>query len=204
MPPRLSPLLRGAAILWLAVWMPTYAFYWGWRNLFAFCDMAVILGCLGLFRQSSLLVSSSSLPIVTVGVLWLADVVGGLLTGKHVFGGTEYMWDLRVPLWVRLLSLFHVVLPVVFVLALRRLRYHRRALPLQIGITAVLLVAGRLLDGPAKNLNYAFRDPIFHRALGPPPLHLLALLAGVTVLIYLPSHLALRPLRSTFRRVETP
>jgi hypothetical protein len=189
--------LRAGALLWLAIWIPAYAIHWGWHNFFAFCDMAVILGCLGLATQNSLLVSSQALPTVTVGFLWLADVLTTTFLGKHVFGGTEYMFDSRVPLWVRLLSVFHLWLPAVFVLALRRLRFHARALPLQVALTLVLVAAGRFIEGPGKNLNYAYRDPIFHRQLGPVPLHVVALTAGVTVLIYLPSYLALRPLRRT-------
>jgi hypothetical protein len=181
-------------VVWLVVWMPAYAVHWGWHNFFAFCDMAVILGCLGMAAQTSLLVSSQALPTVTVGFLWLADVVGALLFHRHVFGGTEYMFDGRVPLWVRLLSLFHLWLPVVFVAALRRLRFDRRALPLQAALTLVLVAVGRLIEGPAKNLNYAYRDPIFHRQLGPAAVHVVVLTIGVAVLIYLPSYFALRRL----------
>jgi hypothetical protein len=188
--------LRIGALVWLAVWIPAYAYTWGWRNFFSFCDMAVILGCLGIAAQNALLVSSQALPAITVGVLWLADVVAALFWHKHPFGGTEYMFNGQVALWIRLLSLFHVWLPVVFVLVLRRLGYHRRALALQIALTAVLVTVGRLIEGPAKNLNYAYIDPVFHRQLGPAPLHIVALTAGVTILIYLPSYLALRPLRS--------
>jgi len=129
------------------------------------------------------------LPAVMAGVLWAADAGGRLLTGRHLFGGTEYMWDGQVPLAVRLLSLFHLVLPVVLVSALRRTGYDRRRLPLQVGLTALLLVVSRLV-GEAKNLNFAFREPLLHRQWGPVPLHLLAVLAGIT-LLYLPTHLVL-------------
>jgi hypothetical protein len=185
---------RWGALLWLAVWVPAYATTWGWRNFLALCDVAALLGCVGLALGSSLLVGSQALPAVVVGILWTCDVTVGLLTGRHVFGGTEYMWDSRAPLAVRLLSLFHLVLPVVLVLAVRRLGYHRAALPLQATITLLLLVAARLA-APGTNLNYAFRDPIFHRALGPAPVHIAAVLAGTVVLIYLPTHLFLRRMR---------
>lgn len=173
------------------MWTPAYATYWGWRNFFALCDTAAALGSLGLLTGNRLLVSSQALPSLMVGVLWSSDVAARLAAGKHVFGGTEYMWDQRVPLAVRLLSLFHIGLPLALVAALRRMDgYDRRALPLQAALTVPLLLAGRLMP-PAKNLNYAFRDPLFGRALGPAPLHLGIILVGTVVLIYLPSHLAL-------------
>jgi hypothetical protein len=183
---------RWGALLWLAVWVPAYAITWGWRNFLALCDVAAALGCLGLWRGDRLLVSSQALPAVVVGALWAVDVASRLLTGAHLFGGTEYMWNPRVPLAVRLLSLFHLVLPVVLVAALRRMGgYDRRALGLQAALTAVLLVAARLVGDRGRNLNYAFADPLFGRSLGPAPLHLLAILVGTVVLVYLPTHLAL-------------
>lgn len=194
-PPSLPRAWRWAALLWLAVWVPAYAATWGWRNFLALCDVAMLLGCVGLARSSRLLVASQALPTVVVGALWLADVAARLTIGRHIFGGTEYMWDTRAALAVRLLSAYHLVLPVVLVLAVHRLGYHRRALLLQAAITLVLLVAARLA-APGANINYAFRDPLFHRALGPAPVHLAAILAGTVVLIYLPTHLFLRRVRS--------
>lgn len=185
---------RWGAIGWLAIWTPAYAYVWGWRNFLALCDTAVLLGCLGIALGNRLLVGSQALPAVMFGVLWTCDVTGALLTGKHLFGGTEYMLDGRFPLAVRLLSFFHVALPVVLVLAVRRAGYDRRALPLQVAITSVLLVAARLTG--SSNLNYAYREPIFHRTLGPAPAHLALVLAGITVLVYLPTHWFLRRIAS--------
>jgi hypothetical protein len=173
----------------MALWAPTYAAAWGWRNFFALCDVAVILTCLGLWWQSARLLSAQVLVAVMAGALWAADAGGRLLTGRHLFGGTEYMWNASVPLFIRLLSLFHLVLPLVLVAALRRTGYDRRGLPLQVGLTAALLVISRLV-GESKNLNFAFREPLLHRQWGPVPLHLLAVLAGIT-LLYLPTHLVL-------------
>jgi hypothetical protein len=186
---------RWGALLWLAFWVPAYATTWGWRNFLALCDVAVLLGCVGIARSSRLLVASQALPAVVAGALWTADVAARLTIGRHIFGGTEYMWDSGATLAVRLMSSFHLVLPVVLVLAVLRLGYHRRALVLQVGITLVLLVAARLA-APGANINYAFRDPLFHRALGPAPVHLAAILAGTVILIYLPTHLVLRRVRS--------
>jgi hypothetical protein len=100
------------------------------------------------------------------------------------------MWDARFPLWVRLLSLFHVVLPMLLLAALRRAGYDRRALLLQSGIAMVILLVSRFF-GPTQNLNYAFADPIFHRAFGPAPVHLALIFAALAGIIYWPTHLLL-------------
>jgi hypothetical protein len=181
---------RWAAALWLAVWVPAYASSWGWRNFLALCDVAVILTCLGLWFRSAVLLSSQALAAIVAGLLWAIDVVARLSTGRHLFGGTEYMWDARVSLLVRLLSLFHLVLPVVLVAALRRTGYDRRGLWLQIALMVPLMVASRLLAA-GKNLNFALVDPLLHRQWGPVPLHLLAMLVGTALVAFLPAHLLL-------------
>ena len=181
---------RWAALVWLAVWIPAYASTWGWRNFLALCDVAVILTAAGLWGRSALLLSSQALPAFMAGLLWAVDVTARLATGRHLFGGTEYMWDARVPLLVRLLSLFHLFLPLVLVAALRRTGYDRRGLWLQLALMVPLMVASRLLAA-GKNLNFALVDPLLHRQWGPVPLHLLAMLVGTALVAFLPTHLLL-------------
>jgi hypothetical protein len=182
-----SPWIRWAAVLWLLVWVPTYGIYWGWANFLHFCDVAVLLACFGFLRGNALLLSSQAVSSLVPDLLWCLDAGWRLLTGRNLVGGTEYLWDARVPLWVRLLSLFHVVLPLLLVLALRRTGYDRRGWALQSSIAAALLVVSRFV-APALNLNFAFADPIFHRALGPAPVHLAIILFTTVGIIYWPTH----------------
>jgi hypothetical protein len=100
------------------------------------------------------------------------------------------MWDARVPIWARLLSSFHIALPLALLLAMRKIGYDRRALALQAAIAAGLFIVSRFLP-PALNMNYVYQDPLFHRAWGPAPLHLAVIFAGAVVLLYWPTHLLL-------------
>jgi hypothetical protein len=203
------PWTRWATALWLLVWVPAYAVYWGWPNFLHFCDVAVLLACIGFLRGDALVLSSQAISSLVPDLLWCLDAGWRLLSGKNLVGGTEYLWDARVPLWVRLLSLFHIVLPFLLILALRRTGYDRRGWVLQSAIAAALLLASRFAD-PARNLNFAFADPIFHRALGPAPVHL-AIIFSITVgLIYWPTHRVLArlfpapPWPDRFRLVSHP
>jgi hypothetical protein len=90
-----------------------------------------------------------------------------------------------------LLSTFHLVLPLVLLWALRVLGYDQRALTLQSAIMAALLILSRFLP-PALNMNYAFQDPLFHRAWGPAPVHLVVILAASVILIFWPTHYLLK------------
>jgi hypothetical protein len=113
------PRLRWAALLWLAIWAPTYAVFYGFGNFVHLCDVAVILTCVGLWRGSALLLSMQALTSILIDLTWDLDLSWRLLTGRHLLGGTEYMWETKYPLWVRLLSLFHLALPVVLLWARR-------------------------------------------------------------------------------------
>ncbi len=190
MGPRAFPRMRWAAVAWLAVWVPAYASVWGWTNFLHLCDIAVILTCAGLWFGSPLLLSSQAVSSILVDLAWDLDVGWRLLSGKHLVGGTEYMWSEQVPLAVRLLSLFHVVWPVLLVWSLGRVGYDRRGFPLQVGIALCVLATSRAL-GQATNLNFAFRDPIWARSFGPAPIHLAVMLGGLVCLVYLPVHFGL-------------
>jgi hypothetical protein len=182
--------LRWAALFWLAVWIPGYWRTWGAANFLHLCDVAVFLTCAGLWSSNSLLLSSQALSSIVVDTAWLLDAAWRLLFAKHLIGGTEYLWDARFPLWARLLSLFHVILPALLVWSLTRVGYKRHGLRLQSAIAAVLLVASRFVPA-ARNINFAWTDPILHRSLGPAAFHLAVIYVVLIGAIYWPTHLAL-------------
>lgn len=175
----------------MLVWLPAYFRVWGWANLLHLCDVAVILTFAGIWLANPLLLSSQAVGSVAAGFLWVLDVGWRLTTGRFLVGGTDYMWDARYPLWVRLLSTFHVGLPLVLLWALRRVGYDRRALSLQAAIAATLLILSRFMSADL-NMNYAYRDPLFHRTWGSAPAHLAMIFIPLVALIYWPTHLILR------------
>lgn len=178
------------AIAWLVVWVPTYARVWGWANFLHLCDVAVLLSVAGFVFRSRLLLSSQAIGTVVPYMAWWVDAATRYLTGRDMAGDLGYLWDARYPLWVRLLTLYHVVLPILLIWAVARRGYDRRALALESAIVAALLVVSRFFS-PTLNLNFAYRDPIFHRALGPAPVHLAAIVAAIIVVGVLPVHVLL-------------
>lgn len=194
------PILRWFALAWMIVWLPTYFRVWGWANLLHLCDVGVILSLVGIWWANSLLLSSQAVGAVAAGLLWMLDVSWRLATGRFLVGGADYMWDARFPLWVRLLSTFHIGLPLVLLWTLRKVGYDRRALLLQAAIAAVLLIVSRWLP-PDLNMNWAYRDPLLHRAWGPAPAHLAVIFIPLVAIIYWPTHLLLSWL---FRPSPTP
>jgi len=182
---------RWLALAWLLVWGPAYAWGYGGANFLQLCDLAVILTCVGLWLGSPLLLSMQALSSLVIDVAWDLDLAFRALTGRHLMGGTEYMWDARFPLALRLLSLFHVVWPPLLWWALRRVGYDRRALLAQALLALVALTASRLVR-PDANINFAQSDPFTHRAWGPAPVHVGLTAVVLAALVYAPTHALLR------------
>ena len=105
------PRARWAALAWLVLWTAAYARGYPLANFLQLCDLAVILTCVGLWLGSPLLVSMQALSSLVIDLAWDADVAWRAATGRHLLGGMEYMWDPKIPLGLRLLSLFHVAWP---------------------------------------------------------------------------------------------
>ena len=185
--------VRCAAVAWLAIWVPAYWRTWGAANFLHLCDVAVIATCAGLLTNSALLISSQAVGSLLVDLAWMLDAGWHLLRGRGLLGGADYLFDPNYPLWVRLLTIFHVILPVLLLLAIGRTGYDRRGWPLQCAIALAAFVAARF-TAPAKNINYAFTDPFIHRSWGPPAVHVLISWMFMAVVVYLPTHLALREL----------
>ena len=183
--------VRWLAILWLAVWFPVYWHAWGAGNFLHLCDVAVILTCIGLWTGNALLISSQAVSSVVIDALWTLDAAAWLFFRRHFIGGTEYLFDATIPLWVRLLSLFHIVMPFILLWSLSRMGYDRRGFGLQAAIALPVVIASRFVT-PDQNLNFAQTAPFFHRQLGPVPVHLAITYLAVVLGVYLPTHLVFR------------
>jgi hypothetical protein len=187
---KLPSLARWGAVVWLAVWVPVYWHAWGPANFLHLCDVAVFLSCIGLWSSNRLLLSSQAVSSILVDLAWALDGGWAFFAHRHLFGGTEYLFDAHIALWIRLLSLFHVALPPLLLWALWRTGYDRRAWSLQTGIALLAFIASRWTNS-GSNINFAFRDPFWHRQVGPAPVHVALSVAALAIGLYLPTHLVL-------------
>jgi hypothetical protein len=183
--------IRCAVVVWLAIWIPAYWRTWGAVNFLHLCDVAVIIACAGALSSSALLISSQAVSSLLVDAVWALDAGWRLSRGRALLGGADYLFDEHYPLWVRLLSLFHVVMPILLLWALHRTGYDRRGWALQCAIALPLFIAARFTN-PAENINYAFVDPFIHRQWGPAPIHVLISWLFMALVVYLPAHLVLK------------
>src|SRR5262245_29585301 len=177
---------------WMAVWIPVYWVHSGPENFFWLCDVANLLVGVALWLESPLLISAQAAGVLFVQILWCGDYFSRLILGRHLIGGTEYMFDETKPLYLRLFSLFHAIMPPLLLWAVSRLGYDPRGWKLQTAITCVLLPATWLLAPPDRNINWVWKPFGKPQDLLSPPLYLLALCFLYPLLLYLPTHLLLR------------
>jgi hypothetical protein len=191
-----------AGTAFLAVLVPVYLRAYGPTNFLWFCDAALILTVAGMWLENSLLISMCSVGILVPQCLWLADF-GSNLLGFHLLGLTGYMFDHRLPLFTRGLSLFHGWLPLLLVWLLLRLGYDKRGLPAWTGLAASLVLVGYFFTPPAGahltdpnipiNLNYVygFNDQQPQTWINQ-NLYVILWLGALWLVAFLPTHLALR------------
>lgn len=188
---RLPLWLKIAWSLWVAAWVPFYWRQYGAQNFLYFCDLGNFFIAIALWTESRLLFSWQATGLLLFQTLYTIDLVGALLTGKHAIGGTEYMFDSGVPLFVRLLSLFHVVTPPLLLWAISVLGYDRRGWKFQTATTWIVVLINYFWR-PERDVNWA--RGLFYREQHTVPalVYLLAYLILVPMLVYFPTHLLLQ------------
>src|SRR5258708_36543416 len=97
--------------VWVIAWVPFYWTQCGLQNFLFFCDLGNLFLMLALWLESPLIFSWQATGLLLFQSLYAIDLAGALSTGSHIVGGTEYMFDPNVSLFIRLLRLFHVAPP---------------------------------------------------------------------------------------------
>jgi hypothetical protein len=183
--------LKIAWTVWVLVWAPVYLRQYGVQNFLYFCDLGNILIALGLWTESPLIFSWQATGLLLFQTLYTVDLAGALLSGRHFVGGSEFMFDAGIPLWIRLLSLFHVMTPPLLLWLVRRLGYDGRGW-ICATLTACVVVPVCYWWRPQFDVNWA-RGPFFREQhVVPGWVYLAGYLVVVPLLVYGPTHFLLR------------
>jgi hypothetical protein len=175
------------------VTIPSNIFNYSAINLLWFCDIAIIIAFLGFWFESTLLISISALASVAPQLVWQIDYFFHLISGKRLFGFSDYMFDSNLSVFSKVVSLFHVWMPYVLLYTLQIVRYNRRALMVQTLMACIALLLSFLLTkdmfGPAGNLNkvYGLSDTEPQTWMAP-WVWLVVVMAYCFFCIYLPMH----------------
>lgn len=197
---RLPLSLKLAYTAFMAVLIPVYWTSYGPTNFLYFCDLALLLTLVGVWRESALLVSMPAAGILAPQVLWIADYILNFF-GIHLTGMTDYMFDETKSAFLRGLSLFHGWLPLMLVFLVAKLGYDRRAFPAWTALAwSVMLISYFFLPEPSlanadavANVNYVFgMSATEPQHVMPAWMWLAALMIVLPALLVAPVHFVLK------------
>jgi hypothetical protein len=181
--------LKVVYTLFVFALVPIYWRQYGPANFLWFSDIALLALVPALWMENALLVSMMAVSIVFFEALWNCDFFFRLATGKSLIGLSAYMFDSKIPLFIRGLSCFHIVLPLLLLSMLHRLGYDHRALMWQTIVAIVVLPLSYLVSNPQENVNWVYGFGENPQKVLPAPLFVLVLMLLFPLVIYLPTHL---------------
>ncbi len=159
-------------------------------NFLWFSDIALIGAVPAMWMDNAFLASTLNVAVLLPEILWNVDYAGRLILRRRITGLTEYMFDPKIPLWLRTLSLFHVPLPFVLLWMVYAYGYVDSGLPGAIVLALVVLPVSYLIGPKEKNINWVF-GPARIQTRFHPLLYLALLTLGFVAVIFVPTHLLL-------------
>jgi hypothetical protein len=183
---------------WVVVWIPLYWKQYTVTTFLWFCDLANFVILAALWKESPLLFSWQAVSVLVFQIVYMVDVAGRVLLGRHLIGGTEWIFDdPSIPPHIKFLSVtMHISAPPLLLWALRRLGYDRRAFYCQAATACVVLPICWFVADPKDNLNWVWKPFNKPQTWMSPGLYLLVCIVGYTALVFLPTHLVLARLFS--------
>ncbi len=130
-----------------------------------------------------------AIPVVFFEALWNIDFFFRLATGKPFIGLSAYMFDQKIPLFIRGLSGFHIVLPLLLLWMLHQLGYDERAFLWQTIVALVVLPLSYLVSNSQDNVNWVYGFGQNPQRILPSPLFVILLMLLFPLAVYLPTHL---------------
>lgn len=186
--------MEGLIPLWLkfayGLFVPfLIVIYWpryGPSNFLWLSDIALFFTAAAVIFEVPLLAAMPAVGVLPLEIFWTLDF---LLLGR--FGLTSYMFDRQWPLWLRVVSLFHLALPPTMIWILWSASYDPRAFPLQLALTIAVLIFCYLFTDPEKNINWVFGPGEKPQQKISPRLYFLTLLAVIPICVMTPTHFVL-------------
>ena len=180
-------------LTWTVAAVGILAIYWvryGPANYLWFSDIALIGSIPALWLESGLLASTMLVGILLPELLWNVSLVSRLLIGVRITGIVDYMFESDRPLHLKLISLFHVPMPLILVWLVWSLGYDPRALLVMTAVNWLVLPLTWAITDPYKNINWVHGpggEGVRQTAMLPLA-YLALLMIALPVGVYLPTH----------------
>ncbi len=130
--------------------------YWreyGPVNFLWFSDIAFFAMVPALWLNNRYLASMMAVGVLPLEIMWVV----GLVSGGSFLGIAEYMYDASLPLWLRLLSLFHFPMIIAVIYMMVKVGYDKRALIPQIVLSVIVVLLTQRFDNTGEHINMATR-----------------------------------------------
>jgi hypothetical protein len=172
--------------------IPVYYKNWGPANFLWFSDISLFLSVAALWYKSSLLFSMIAVGVLLPEIGWNIDYFFRLLTGKKLIGLSDYMFEKSKSLFLRGLSIFHILLPPLLIWGMMLYGYNEKALYYQTALAFIVLPLSRWFGKPEENINWVY-------GLGANPqkkinsrLYFILIVIAFPLFVYIPSHFILK------------
>ena len=175
--------------IFICALVPIYWRQYGPANFLWFSDIALLALVPAFWLENALLVSMMAVSVVFFEAVWNVDFFVRLLTGKSLIGLSAYMFDHKIPVFIRALSCFHIGLPLLLLWALHRFGYDRRAFVWQTVVALVILPISYLVSNTRENVNWVYGFGQNPQRMLPEPLFVILLMLLFPTVVYLPTHL---------------
>ncbi|HLW66013.1 MAG TPA: hypothetical protein VKS79_11950 [Gemmataceae bacterium] len=168
--------LKLAYHVWLLGWLIAGGKTYPYPHFFWLCYLGNVVVGIALWTENNLLFSWQAVSLFFVDVFWTFDVSARALSlwsaewaGRVVFNyhsqfGTDYMFDPTIDSFRKTMSMFHMLMPLIFFWGMYRFGYDRRAIWLQLATIAIVfpltywvsLNFGDVQENIKDNINWVF------------------------------------------------
>lgn len=163
---------------------------YGLANFLWLSDIALACTALAVITENRLLASMPAIGVLPLELAWTVD----FLCRGRLLRITGYMFNRRLPLWIRAVSLFHLALPPTLIWFLYSFGYDARALWFQLALTCVVLSLTYAFTRPEENINWVFGPGDKPQQSLPPRIYFGLVLFAQAVLVIGPMHLLMNGL----------
>lgn len=178
--------------IFLIILIPVYWSNYGIENFLWISDIALFLTYAALMFENRLLISIPTLGVLPVESFWIFEFLMQLITGRNFTNLAGYMFEDKYSLTLKLLSLFHIIMPIIWIKYLVKWGYDKRAIIYMTLITWSLAIFTYVFTDPKLNINWVFSPKIHNWQFISTQMWLVLLMLGIPLLIFIPLHFFLK------------
>jgi hypothetical protein len=179
--------------LLVLVLVPIYFIKNGFLHFLWISDIALFITLAAVWRKSTLLLSIAMIYAFPFEIIWNLDFIIEIITGNTLLGLAAYMFEEHRPLHLRLLSLFHIYMFVLWIWLTIKWGYDRRGFVYGTVLYIVTILFSFGLTEPEQNINWVFlikKHDLEH--FMPYWLWPIIMMVVAPIFLYLPAHLLLK------------